>query len=149
MGCSLLPWFLPVLLNWGLLVPASIVVMMMIIPMPGAIVSDLVPVLSFGISMLDSNIRASSKCGSASVGRCCTSVRSRSSCELLSEFSNGGFQAFILVPLFHHIPLGSIKCDGTNIAVAVGSLCWYEWWDALLLYKAHDSLYITLNIISE
>ena len=51
-----LPWALPVLFDTGLFVYATIIAVMMVVTMPGTIMSNFEPLLSFAIRMLDLNV---------------------------------------------------------------------------------------------
>ena len=69
-----LPWFLSIFPNGVLFIFASIIVVMMIVPMSRTIVCYLVPLLASIILLLDPHIRGSCDCGSTSIGWCCPSL---------------------------------------------------------------------------
>ena len=61
-GGTCLPWLLSILLNRVLFVLALIIVMMVVAPMPRAVVSHLVPLLSCIIFLFDPHVRGLSDC---------------------------------------------------------------------------------------
>ena len=74
MSSSWLPWLLALSLNGVLFIFASIIIVMIIVPMSRAIVCDLVPLLPGIILLFDPHVRGSRGCGSTGVCRCCSSL---------------------------------------------------------------------------
>ena len=67
-GGVCLPWFLTFLSDRVLFIFAPGIVMMIIVPMSGAVVGDLVPLLAGAVFLFNSYVGDASYCGSTSIG---------------------------------------------------------------------------------